>query len=222
MKRLVRHVRAAVAVGSFGLVGMVAPALAAGGGAFEPPPEAPKIDAAKGEQVYAAQCASCHGADGNAASPAYPKLAGQHPGYIVKQLEEFKTGKRANAIMKPYAAALNEEQMRNIAGWLHKQSSKPGFAGDKAVLALGEKIYRGGIMDKGVPACAGCHSPTGAGIPSQYPRLAGQHADYTTEQLIAFRDEKRLNNTPMQQIAYKLNQNEIRAVSEYIAGLRKK
>lgn len=230
MKRLVSKVsptpwmRAVCLIGAVtsAWLGLAAPSLAAGGGGHVEVPEAVKVDTAQGEKYYGQQCASCHGADGNSASPAYPKLAGQHPEYLVKQLHEFKSGKRANAIMKPYATALNEQQMRNIAAWLHQQPAKPGFAGDKAVLALGEKIYRGGLMEKGVPACAGCHSPSGAGIPSQYPRLAGQHADYTNAQLIAFRDSKRMNNSVMNQIAYKLNATEIRAVSEYVAGLRKK
>ena len=189
-----------------------------------PAPEAPakvaKPDLAKGEATYAAVCAACHGADGNSGTPAYPKLAQQHPGYLVKQLQEFKSDKRANAIMKGFASTLSEDDMRNIALWVTSKTAKPGFAKDKELVALGERIYRGGIADRQVPACAGCHSPNGAGIPSQYPRLSGQHAEYSVAQLTAFRDGVRKNSLQMNQVAAKLNDREIKAVSDYIAGLR--
>ncbi len=187
-------------------------------------PEAPakvaKPDLAKGEASYGAVCAACHGADGNSGTPAYPKLAQQHPGYLVKQLQEFKSDKRANAIMKGFASALSEDDMRNIAFWVTSKAAKPGFANDKELVALGERIYRGGIADRQVPACAGCHSPNGAGIPSQYPRLSGQHAEYAVAQLTAFRDGIRKNSLQMNQVAAKLNDREIKAVADYIAGLR--
>ena len=179
-----------------------------------------KPDLAKGEATYGAVCAACHGADGNSAISANPKLAQQHPDYIVKQLQEFKSGKRANAIMMGMSAALSEQDMKNIAAWLETKAAKKGFAKDKELVTLGERIYRGGIADRQIAACAGCHSPTGAGIPSQYPRLAGQHADYAVAQLTAFRDGVRKNNTQMTQVAAKLNDREIKAVSDYIAGLR--
>jgi cytochrome c553 len=147
-------------------------------------------------------------------------LAGQHPEYLNKQLQEFKSGKRANAIMSGMVAALSPEDMKNISAWLGQQKAKSGFAKDKQTVALGERIYRGGIADRQIPACAGCHSPNGAGLPSQYPRLSGQHADYTTAQLSGFRDGVRLNNLTMTQVAAKLNDREIKAVSDYIAGLR--
>ena len=181
---------------------------------------AAKPDLAKGEATYGAVCAACHGADGNSAISANPKLAQQHPDYIVKQLQEFKSGKRANAIMMGMSAALSEQDMKNIAAWLETKAAKKGFAKDKELVTLGERIYRGGIADRQIAACAGCHSPTGAGIPSQYPRLAGQHADYAVAQLTAFRDGVRKNNTQMTQVASKLNDREIKAVSDYIAGLR--
>ena len=181
---------------------------------------AAKPDLAKGEATYGAVCAACHGADGNSAISANPKLAQQHPDYIVKQLQEFKSGKRANAIMMGMSAALSEQDMKNIAAWLETKTTKKGFAKDKELVTLGERIYRGGIADRQIAACAGCHSPTGAGIPSQYPRLAGQHADYAVAQLTAFRDGVRKNNTQMTQVAAKLNDREIKAVSDYIAGLR--
>ena len=189
-----------------------------------PAPEAPakvtKPDLAKGEATYAAVCAACHGADGNSGTPAYPKLAQQHPGYLVKQLQEFKSDKRANAIMKGFASALSEDDMRNVAFWVTTKTAKPGFSKDKELVALGERIYRGGIADRQVPACAGCHSPNGAGIPSQYPRLSGQHAEYAVAQLTAFRDGVRKNSLQMNQVAAKLNDREIKAVADYIAGLR--
>ena len=181
---------------------------------------AAKPDLAKGEASYGAVCAACHGADGNSAISANPKLAQQHPEYIVKQLQEFKSGKRANAIMMGMSAALSEQDMKNIAAWLATKTAKIGFAKDKELVTLGERIYRGGIADRQIAACAGCHSPTGAGIPSQYPRLAGQHADYAVAQLTAFRDGIRKNNTQMTQVAAKLNDREIKAVSDYVAGLR--
>jgi cytochrome c553 len=189
----------------------------------EAKPDAAKVakpDLVKGEASYTAVCAACHGADGNSGSPAYPKLAHQHPEYLVKQLQEFKSGKRANAIMSGFAGALADDDMKNIAYWLTSQKPKAGFAKDKELVTLGEKIYRGGIADRQVPACAGCHSPNGAGIPSQYPRLSGQHSDYTTAQLVAFRDGVRKNSLPMSQVAAKMNDREIKAVADYIAGLR--
>ena len=178
-----------------------------------------KADPAKGAALYAAVCTSCHGADGNSVAPTFPKLAQQHPEYIVKQLTEYKSGKRANAIMMGFSAGLSEDDMRNIAAFVASNSAKPGFAKDKDLVTLGEKIYRGGIADRQIPACSGCHSPNGAGIPSQYPRLSGQHADYTVSQLTQFRDGIRLNSLQMGQVAAKLNDKEIKALSDYIAGL---
>ena len=183
-------------------------------------PKAAKPDLAKGEASFGAVCAACHGADGNSGTPVNPKLAQQHPEYLVKQLQEFKSGKRANAIMSGFASQLSDDDMRNIAYWLSSKTAKPGFAKDKDTVALGERIYRGGIADRQVPACAGCHSPNGAGIPAQYPRLGGQHADYGVAQLTAFRDGVRKNSLQMTQVAAKMNDREIRAVADYIAGLR--
>lgn len=179
-----------------------------------------KPDLVKGAASYAAVCAACHGADGNSGTPAYPKLAQQHPEYLVKQLQEFKSDKRSNPIMKGFASMLSDEDMKNIAYWLTTQKAKPGFASDKELVTLGERIYRGGIADRQVPACAGCHSPNGAGIPSQYPRLSGQHAEYAATQLTAFRDGVRKNNIPMTQVSAKMNDREIKAVADFVAGLR--
>ena len=203
---------------------LAAPAIAAAQDAKAPA----KPDLAKGEAKYTAVCAACHGADGNSGIPANPKLAGQHPQYLVKQLQEFKADKRKSAVMKGFAAVLSDEDMSNISAWLAAQKPKTGFAKDKDLVALGERIYRGGIPDRQIAACAGCHSPNGAGIPAQYPRMSGQHADYTEAQLTAFRagaaDAKasgaRLNSLPMTNVAAKMNDREIKAVSDYIAGLR--
>ncbi len=183
-------------------------------------PKAAKPDTAAGEAKYTAMCAACHGADGNSAAPENPKLAGQHPEYLAKQLAEFKSGKRANAVMGGMAAALSDEDMKNISAWLSSQKPKAGFAKEKELVALGERIYRGGIADRQIAACSGCHSPSGAGIPSQYPRVSGQHAQYNAAQLTAFRDGVRKNSVQMTQIAAKLNDREIKAVSDYMAGLR--
>lgn len=179
-----------------------------------------KPDLAKGEASFSTMCAACHGADGNSMIPANPKLAQQHPEYLFKQLKEFKSGKRANAIMSGMVAALSEDDMRNISYWLASKKAKPGFAKDKETVILGERIYRGGIPDRQIAACAGCHSPDGAGIPAQYPRIAGQHTDYAVAQLVAFRDGVRKNSAQMTGVAAKMNEREIKAVSDYIAGLR--
>ena len=170
-------------------------------------------------------CAACHAADGNSPGGAYPKLAGQHAEYLYKQLVDFKaqpgkTPARNNPIMAGMVAALNEQDMRNVSAYFASQTEKPGVARNKDTVPLGEKIYRGGIAEKGVPACASCHGPTGAGMPSQYPRLSGQWAEYTEAQLIAFRNETRGNNAPMHTIGGRLSDKEIKAVSDYVAGLR--
>jgi cytochrome c553 len=183
------------------------------------PAAASAPDLAKG-QATAQVCSACHTVDGSRGSPANPILAGQHPEYLVKQLQEFKAGKRKNAIMAGFAATLSDDDMRNVAAFYASKTAKPGAAKDKDLAALGEKIYRGGIGDRNIPACAGCHSPTGAGIPAQYPRVGGQHADYTEAQLVAFRVGARGNSAQMSAIAAKMNDREIKAVSDYIAGLR--
>jgi cytochrome c553 len=180
---------------------------------------AAKPDPAKG-QALAQVCVACHTADGSRGSPANPILQGQHPEYIVKQLQEFKSGKRKNAVMMRFASALSDEDMRHIAAFYAGKAAKPGAAKNKDTIRLGEKIYRGGILEKNVPSCAGCHGPTGSGIPVQYPRLGGQHADYTEAQMIAFRSGARANNAQMMTIASRMSDLEIKAVSDYIAGLR--
>jgi cytochrome c553 len=222
MKLLASLLTAAVLVAPAYSAFAQAPAPAAAPAAAAPAaaPKVAKPDLVQGEAKYTAVCAACHGADGNSGAPANPKLAQQHPEYLVKQLQEFKSGKRANAIMQGFAATLSDADMKNIAYWVTAKKAKPGFAKDKELVALGERIYRGGIADRQIAACAGCHSPNGAGIPAQYPRLGGQHAEYTDAQLKAFRDGSRKNSVQMTQVAAKLNDREIKAVSDYIAGLR--
>lgn len=184
-------------------------------------------DAERGKAVVSTVCAACHGADGNSAAETYPKLAGQHPGYIAKQLRDFKAAPgaagaaRSNPIMAGMAATLSDQQIVDVAAYFAAQTPQPGYAHDKDTIALGQKIYRGGIVDKGVPACAGCHGPAGQGIPSQYPRLSGQWAAYTASQLAAFTQGPgaRNNSEPMHAIASRLSDNEIKAVADYIAGL---
>ena len=179
-----------------------------------------KPDLAKGQEKATQVCVTCHTADGTRGSPANPILQGQHSEYLVKQLVEFKEGKRANAVMSGMAGMLSEAEMKNISAYYNSKQAKPGAAKNKDLVALGEKIYRGGIAAKQVPACSGCHSPNGAGIPAQYPRLGSQHGDYTEAQLVAFRSGARANSAQMTAIAARLSDKEIKAVSDYIAGLR--
>src|SRR5450830_47847 len=194
----------------------------------KPPSPAFKPDPAKGEALYSngdatrniIACVSCHGAAGNSTITANPRLAGQHPAYLIKQLIDFRSPARSNPIMSPLAKVLSDEDIKNLAAYLSTQAPKPGAAKDKDSLDLGKRIWRGGIAAKNVPACAGCHSPNGAGIPAQYPRLAGQHQDYTVTELTGFRQGARSNSPPMVTIAERLSDKEIKAVADYIAGLK--
>jgi cytochrome c553 len=186
-----------------------------------------KADTAKGQQIAKDACAACHAADGNSTTAANPKIAGQIPEYLHKQLVDFKPrgGKRAerdNPIMAGMVANLSPEDMRSLAAYYGAQKLKPAAARDKDLAALGQKLYRGGIASSGVPACAGCHGPTGAGMPAQYPRIAGQFSEYIEAQLKAFRAGTRANdpNGMMRGVAVRLNDREIQAVAEYVAGLR--
>ena len=200
---------------------LAAPALPAFSAGETPaaPTKAAKPDLVKGEASYAAVCVACHGADGNSAIPVNPKLSQQHPEYLVKQLQEFKSGVRNNAIMKGFAATLSEQDMRDVSAFYASKTAKPGAATNKDTLLLGERIYRGGIADRRIAACAGCHSPNGAGIPAQYPRLSGQHGEYAASQLNAFRSGERTNSLQMTGVAAKLNDREIKALADYMAGL---
>jgi len=186
-----------------------------------------KADPAKGKLVAESICVACHGIDGNSMTPDNPHLAGQIEPYLYKQLLNFKAtddkpAARDNAIMAGMVAALTDEDMRNVSAWYASQKLKPEAAKDEASIALGKKLWRQGDFKKGIPACAGCHGPAGAGLPAQYPRLAGQFAAYTEAQLKAFRIDARANDPEkmMRMIAAKLSDVEIKAVSDYAAGLR--
>lgn len=175
-------------------------------------------DAAKGQAIAGQVCAACHMADGNSVIPQNPKLSGQHAQYISTQLAHFKSGERANAIMMGMAANLSPADMANVAAWFASQAATVDGAKNKALAEAGQKLYRGGNPALGVPACSGCHSPSGAGIPAQYPRLAGQHSEYLAIQLKAFRAGERVN-TQMNAIAAKLSDKDMEALAEYLSGL---
>jgi cytochrome c553 len=179
-------------------------------------------DPAKATTIANQVCAACHGADGNSMIPLYPKLAGQHPEYITKQLKNFKSGERNNAIMAGMVATLTPEDMDNLGAYFATQAAKGGTAKSNGKGSVGEKIYKGGIPGVGVPACASCHGPAGAGIPVQFPRLAGQHADYTVAQLKSFRAGQRANDAAkmMRSVAAKLSDEDMAAVADYIQGLK--
>ena len=173
-------------------------------------------------KLKSSQCAACHGADGNSVNPEWPKLAGQHAGYLVKQLSYFEKGERENATMKPMASVLDEQGREDVAAYYASQSVKTGTA-DPELVALGEKIYRSGNAESGVAPCMGCHGPNGAGNPAAlYPALRGQHAKYTEIQLHGFAEGKRVNENAkkmMQILASRMTNREIRAVASYIQGL---
>jgi cytochrome c553 len=186
-----------------------------------------KPDAAKGQAIAAQTCAACHAADGNSTIAANPKLAGQFYDYLHKQLANFKPqgakkAERDNAVMAGMVANLSADDLKNVAAYYAGQKLKPAAAKDKDLAALGQKIYRGGNAATGVAACAGCHGPAGAGMPSQYPRISGQFSEYVDAQLKAFRAGARANdpNSMMRGVAARMTDKEIQAVSEYVAGLR--
>lgn len=208
-------------------MGICAPVAHAAGPAAAPAAtKATAPDLAKGAEIANGVCVACHGAGGNSQDPTNPILAAQHAGYIAKQLNNFKPGpngkepERNNAIMASFAEGLSADDIRNVSAYYSAQAITPSFAKNKDILARGQQIYRAGIAAKGVPSCAGCHGPAAQGIPAQYPRLAGQYAEYTASQLGQFRSKERKNSLQMNVIAAQLNDEEIAAVSEYIAGLR--
>lgn len=187
-----------------------------------------KPDLAKGEALYTngdaargiVACVSCHGAAGNSTITVNPKLSAQHDAYLQKQLMDFTTPNRMNAVMTTFAKAMTPEDMKNVSAFLSVQKPKAGAAKNKDIVELGKQIYRGGIPEKNVPACAGCHSPNGAGIPAQFPRLAGQHQDYTVVQLTNFRTGVRKNSAQMVTIAKRMSDDDMKAVADYVAGLK--
>jgi cytochrome c553 len=184
-----------------------------------------RVDLKRGQEIASTICAACHGADGNSTIAANPKLSGQDSAYLLKQLADFAKpaddkNARVNSVMTGILGAVSAADRMHVAAYYARQPHKPGVARNRDTLEAGQRIFRAGIPAKGVPACNGCHSPTGAGIPSQYPRLAGQHAEYAEAQLKAFRDGTRRNSAPMTQIAARLSEAEMRAVSDYLAGLR--
>lgn len=183
--------------------------------------ETVKGDPAKAQNLVTTVCAGCHGADGNSAAPANPKLAGMPAEYIAKQLKEFKSGERKNATMNAMAAPLSTEDMANLGAFFAEKTPKAGSAKDAALAEEGRKLYKGGNAGSGVPACAACHGPSGKGIPAQFPRLGGQHSEYVVTQLKAFRAGERANDGAkmMRSIAQKMTDQEIKAVAEYVAGL---
>jgi len=185
-------------------------------------PTAAKGDPKAAETIVNQVCAGCHAVDGNSAAAANPKLAGLNSEYIYKQLTELKSGARKNAIMSGMVANLSQQDMLNLAAYYGAQQPKPATSKDQALALIGQKIYRGGVQGAGVPACASCHGAQGKGIPTQFPRLAGQHSDYVYSQLNAFRVGERANDAAkmMRSIAAKMTDADMKAVSSYIQGLR--
>jgi cytochrome c553 len=170
----------------------------------------------------ASQCASCHGADGNSINPEWPKLAGQHADYLVKQLQYFEQGERENVTMKPMASVLDAQGRVDVSAYYASQKVSPGKA-DPELVELGQRIYRSGNPESGVAPCMGCHGPNGAGNPAAlYPALRGQHAKYIEGQLHGFAGGKRANENAkkmMQILASRMTNLEMRAVASYIQGL---
>jgi cytochrome c553 len=177
-------------------------------------------DAAAGKGKAAA-CAACHGADGNSVAPNFPNLAGQHASYLLKQLQNFKSGKRKDPTMTAMVAPLSEQDMADVAAYFANQTEKVGeTAADK--LEAGQTLYRAGDAASGVAACSACHGPTGSGNPqAAFPSLSGQHATYVETQLKNFRSGKRANDagSMMRGVASKMSDAEIEAVAQYVQGL---
>lgn len=186
------------------------------------PPTATSAGDPEAGKAKAGLCAGCHGPDGNGgADPTWPKLAGQTPEYLVAQLQRYKSGTRDNAIMKGMASTLSDQDMKDVAAYYAAQPLKHGAAKDKTLALRGQRIYRGGIPDTGVPACMSCHGPSGHGIPPHYPRLDSQNAAYVQKQLSDFKAERRASADPaMPKIASRLTDADIQAISEYLSGLR--
>jgi cytochrome c553 len=173
-------------------------------------------------KTKSATCAACHGVDGNSVNPEWPKLGGQHEGYLVQQLLYFADGERDNETMKGMAANLTEQDRADLAAYFASQEVSYGTA-DPELVELGERIYRAGNAESGVAPCMGCHGPNGAGNPpANYPALRGQHAKYVENQLHGFAEGNRINENSikmMQLIARRMTNREIRAVASYVQGL---
>ena len=189
---------------------------------------ATKADVAKAQTIVNQVCAACHGTDGNSPTPVNPSLAGQPAAYIALQLAHFKAGIRTNPVMQGMAATLTPEDMRALGVYFSQQKPKPMSARDAALVTVGQKLYRGGDLTTNVPACSACHSPAGAGLPKNYPRLAGQHADYSYAQLKAFKAEERgadkegkdVNGRIMVTIAGRMSDAQMKAAAEFASGLQ--
>ena len=178
-------------------------------------------DAAQGK-TKAAACGACHGADGNSSNPQWPSLASQHPSYLEAQLHEFKSGERKNPIMAGQAAALSDQDIKDVSAYFAQQTEKPGVANPE-LAKVAEGLYRGGRAEDGIPACAACHGPQGLGnAGAAYPKINSQHADYSAAQLKAFRSGERAGTDAakmMSQVASKLTDADIEALASYLSGL---
>src|SRR5437764_2817469 len=194
-----------------GFAGVMAVVYASIAGA-EAPAAPPKPDLARGQQLATTICAACHSADGNSIVPTNPRLAGQRADYIAAQLAAFKAGTRPSPIMQGMAAPLTVEDMRNVGAYFESQRPAPASARDKALAARGQQLWRAGNKSQGVPACAGCHGAAGHGIPSQYPRLAGQHPELSLGWLKAYATGERPQQV-MGAVAAKLSENDMRALA---------
>jgi cytochrome c553 len=210
------------------LVLVAASGLAAIAAAQTPAAPAPGAPPERGKQIATQVCAACHGADGNSPTPANPNLAGQHADYITLQLAHFKAGIRANPIMQGMAAPLSDDDMRSLGLYFSQQKPKGLTAKSAEFAKTGQALWRGGDMASGVPACSACHGPSGAGIPKNYPRVAGQYADYTYAQLRAFKAGERgsdkagkdVNGRVMHGVVAAMTDEQMKAVADYAAGLR--
>ena len=209
------------------LLALLSAMVAFGAHAADAAKAAPKGDPARGQAIATTVCGACHGPDGNSVPAVNPKLAGQHADYLFKQMKNFKAAdgkqaERTNAIMNGMIAAFDDGQMRDLAAYFSSQTQKGEAAKNRETIELGQKLYRAGDQAKGLPACSACHGPSGAGIPAQFPRIGGQFAEYTEAQLKNFRDGTRANdpNKMMRMVALKMTDAEIKAVSDYVSGLR--
>jgi len=187
-----------------------------------------KPDLSRAKQIAETVCAACHGADGNSTLPVNPNLAGQGAEYISRQLQHFKAGIRVNPVMQGMVAALTPEEMVALGVYFSQQKPKPRTAKDAKLVEMAQTIYRSGDAANGLPACSACHSPNGVGVPKSFPRLAGQYSDYTLEQLKSFKagergndkDGKDIQGRIMATIAQKMNDTQMKALSDYASGLR--